>query len=282
MKTVLEVLQLTTDHLKKKGITQPRRQAEELLSDVLGIPRMQIYLEHDRPLLEEELDRCRAALMRRAKGEPNAYIQGEVEFHSCRIKVNRDVLIPRQETGILVDEIIKNLSNQDLTGKVLADVCCGSGCIGLAIKKHYPALHVILSDLSPQALSVAKENARLNQLDVEFREGDLLLPYAWQSLDFFVCNPPYVSKTSYQMLDTEVRDFEPLIALVAEEDGYQFYRRLAEGVKTVCKPRARLWLEMGTGQGKIIQQLFEKETGRSGQVKLDWAGHDRFFFLEIE
>lgn len=281
MKTILEILNLMTDHLKAKGIDHPRRQSEELLCDILRVPRMQLYTDHDRPLSEPELDKCRQALSRRAKGEPVAYISGEVEFHGCQLTVNSSVLIPRQETGVLVDLMIQQLKTMDLHGKTLADVCCGSGCIGLALKKQFPELHVILSDISPAALTVARANAQANELTVEFCEGDLLDPFS-KNLDFLVCNPPYISETDFQNLDSEVKSFEPSLALVAKENGFEFYRRLAVGLKEAIKSTAQVWLELGAGQGKGIQELFNQQFNRLGQIKLDWAGHERFFFLEIE
>ena len=157
MRTLLEILTLTTEYLQQQGIQNPRRQAEDLISDVLDMPRLKLYLEFDRPLSESELELCRQRLARRAKGEPLQYIKGEVEFYGCRIGLSRDVLIPRQETEILVDIIAKQLEKENLEGKSLWDVCCGSGCIGIALKKKFPQLKVILSDISQEALIMAKK-----------------------------------------------------------------------------------------------------------------------------
>lgn len=132
MRTLLDILTLSTNYLQQHGIQNPRRQAEELMSDVLGISRLNLYLEFERPLSESELEVCRERLSRRAKGEPLQYIKGEMDFYGCRIFLNRDVLIPRQETEILVDLIAKQLEKEELQNKCLWDVCCGSGCIGIA------------------------------------------------------------------------------------------------------------------------------------------------------
>jgi release factor glutamine methyltransferase len=282
MKTVLEILQLSAGHLQRKGILQPRRQAEELISDTLGINRLQLYLNHDRPLTESELETCRQRLVRRANHEPAQYIHGEVEFYKCFLKVTPDVLIPRQETEILVDKIVQDLSKIDLTDKILWDLCCGSGCIGIAIKKHYPQLKVILSDFSEKALSIAKENAQRNEVDVEFLQGDLLAPFSGQKADFFVCNPPYVSEAEYAHLEPEVRNYEPAQALIAGPTGLEFYERLAGELSAFLHPHAKGWLEIGAGQGERIKTFFKNHQWKSYRFEQDWAGHDRFFFLEIE
>ncbi len=144
----------------------------------MKVPRLQLYMDFERPLNQPELDLCRARLVRRGKGEPLQYIRGEIEFLDCLIKLTPAVLIPRQETEILVDKIIGRLKRQELSGKILWDVCCGSGCIGIALKKKFPTLQVVLSDLSSEALQVARENAQANGVDVSFMQGDLLNPFA--------------------------------------------------------------------------------------------------------
>lgn len=281
-KTILEVVRLSTEYLKQKGIDSPRRQAEELISDVLGVARMQLYLEFDRPLISQELDKCRESLSRRGKGEPASYISGKVEFHGCTLKVNRHVLIPRQETGILVDMVIKQLATQSLEGKILWDVCCGSGCIGIALKKRFPELQVLLSDFSADALDVAKENARQNDVEVTALQGDLLAPFAGKKAHYFICNPPYVSEAEYPTLDPEVRDYEPRLALVAGNGGLEFYERLSKELMGYLHPSAMGCFEIGHTQGCGVQALFSGHPWKQNRIEKDWAGHDRFFFLELE
>lgn len=278
MRTLIEILKLSSDFLAGKGIPNSKIEAQDLIADALGISRMQVYLEHDRPLDKEELDRLRSRLARRAEGEPGAYIHGFKEFHDCKIKVNPSVLIPRQETEILVEKIIKTLENEPLEGKTLWDVCCGSGYIGIAIKKKLPQLTVISSDLSTEALALAKENGLLNGVEIEFLQGDLLAPFKGRKVDYFVCNPPYVTESEWMELEREVRDFEPRMALVGGANGLEFYERLSTSVFDYLNPKGKLWLEMGTGQGEAILRLFKGK----GRVERDWAGHDRFFSLENE
>lgn len=282
MKTLLDIVNLSADFLEKKGIQRGRREALELIGFSLGMRPLDVYVQFDRPMLEPELEKCRTLLQRRAKGEPMQHIRGHVDFFDCTFKVNKEVLIPRQETEILVDRIAKVLAKESLTGKVLLDLCCGSGCIGIALKRRLPEIHAVLSDLSPHALAIAKENAVSNEVEVEFCEGDFLNPVEGRRFDYLVCNPPYVSESEFPHLEREVRDFEPKIALVAEDEGLAFYRRLAAMLPPVLNPGAKVWLEIGCRQGNAVSELFKESPAIRKELLQDWSGHDRFFFLEFE
>lgn len=282
MKSLLDVLTLSSAYLKDKGIENSRRQAEELISDAFGLTRVDLYVNYDRPLTDAELDLCRTRLVRRAKGEPLAYIHGEVSFYGCRLLVNKDVLIPRPETEILVDKIVRQLSSCDLQGKVLWDLCCGSGCIGIALKKQFPPLKVILSDLSSAALAVAEQNARRNEVEVELRQGDLLTPFTEEKTDYFVCNPPYIAEHEFSGLDKEVSQYEPKMALVSGPTGLEIYQRLAKDLPAHLSPKAKGWFEIGYSQGEAVKALFREAIWAMAHVEKDWSGHDRFFFLEAE
>lgn len=281
MKSIQETLLLSTEYLAKKGIANARREAEEALSVSLGMSRMDLYLSFDRPVIEAELVRCRELLSRRGKGEPYAYINGQVDFYGCQITVNPSVLIPRQETEILVDKIAKELQQTDCSSKKLWDLCCGSGCIGIALKKKFPELGLSLSDISSEALAVAQKNAAINSVEAEFFEGDL-----FQSLkgkcDYLVCNPPYISEDDFSQLEKEVRDYEPKLALVASYDGLAFYRRIAKELRIYLAPAGKAWFEIGHGQGADVAKIFINEGWKRCRVEKDWAGHDRFFSLENE
>jgi len=177
LKSIAEVLPLSTAFLTEHNVISPRRSAEELLAAVLGIKRLDLYLQYDRLLIESELEAMRSFLKRLCAGEPIPQIIGEVEFYGCRIGLTPDVLIPRHETEILVDLAVKKIKEQSMEGKVLWDLCTGSGCIGLAIKRACPSLTVMMSDICSKALAVARRNADRNQLSVELKLGDLLLPF---------------------------------------------------------------------------------------------------------
>jgi release factor glutamine methyltransferase len=282
LKTIADVLVLSTRFLEDHHVERPRRTAEELLSHVLGLKRMELYMQFDRPLIEEEMTRMRLFLKRSVTKEPVAYILGSVEFYGCLIDVTPDVLIPRPETEILVDLAVKKILISQPKGKFLWDLCTGSGCIGLSIKRACPDLTVVLSDISPKAVDVAEQNIRKNHLHLECRTGDLLSCFANEKADFVICNPPYVSKEEYAALDACVRDFEPRTALMGGDSGLEFYERLAIELPAFLNPGAQLFLEIGYCQGSAVQKVFNCSPWCHFQLLKDWAGHDRFFFLEIE
>ncbi len=282
MKTIAEILSISSTFLSERAVLRPRRSAEELLSSVLGIQRMDLYLQHDRPLVESELEAIRPLLKRRAAGEPLEQILGECEFFHCRLALTSDVLIPRQETEILVDLVAKKLGEKPVSDRILWDLCTGSGCIGLSLKKAFPEMSVSLSDICPKALALAKKNAQANGLSVDFRQGDLLEPFFGEKADVILCNPPYISRAEYEALDPGVRDFEPRQALLAGERGTEFYDRLAKELPHFLRAGAQVFFEIGSTQGEAIQRIFNPcQWSRSSLLK-DWAGKDRFFFLEIE
>ncbi len=266
MKTIGEVLKLSTAFLADRKAHRPRRMAEELLGHVLGLKKMELYLQFDKPVVEEELKILRELLKRSGKGEPLEYVTGQVEFFGCTIKTDARALIPRPETELLVELISKRAP----TG-VLWDLCTGSGCIGIALKKAHPELSVTLSDLSAEALSLASENAQLNQVEVTLVQGDLLVPFRGQKADFIVCNPPYVSEAEFAQLDPAVRDFEPAQALLAGPRGTEFYERLARELPNHLNPGGQAFFEIGSTQGEALQRLFPRS-----QLMFDWAGDPRF------
>ena len=274
MKTVLELLRLSTDYLAARGVPSAARAAEEVIGAGLQMPRLNLYLHFEKPVTAEETVRCRELLERRGKREPIQYLVGEVEFYGCPLWVTPAVLIPRPETEQLVDKVAAGL---EPTGKVLWDVCCGSGCIGIALKKKFPEMEVVASDISAEALAVARKNAERNGVEIELLQGDLLAPFAGRQCDYVVCNPPYVAAAEYSELQPEVRDHEPRGALVAGDSGLEIYERLAEGLPSLLREGRRAWLEIGTGQGEEVQKLFPDF---KSLVECDWAGHQRFFSLE--
>lgn len=275
MKTLVDVLKLSTSYLQDRKIERARRMAEELLAHTIGMKRIDLYLQYDRPVDEGELTKLRDLLKRAGKGEPVAYILGEVPFHGCMIRVDSRVLIPRPETELLVDLILKTKPE-----KRVWDLCTGSGCVGIALKKARPDLEVVLSDVSLEALELASENARLNQVDVACLHGDLFAPFAGLTADLIVSNPPYISPKEYLSLDPSVRDFEPKTALVAQRDGLAFYERIEAEIKPFLAPGGFLWLEIGSGQGASLMKIFNSKSWKNQKVMQDWAGRDRFFIAE--
>jgi release factor glutamine methyltransferase len=282
MKTLGDVLNLSIQYLQDRKIVRPRRQAEDLLSQLLKLQRIELYMQFDRPLEEKELVVFREWLSRRGKGEPLDYIFREINFFNCLLDVDPSVLIPRQETEILLDKVCGILQPMDLNGKIAWDICCGSGCIGIGIKKKLPDLEVSVADISSAALAVAKRNIERNDLVINVIQGDLLEPFKGSKADFIFCNPPYISEDEYAALDHEVRAFEPKTALVGGPTGLEFYSRLANTLPDYLNPRGRVFFEIGHTQGQKVISLFSAACWKAKAIEKDWAGRDRFFFLEME
>lgn len=283
MKTILEVIHLSAQFLEKNGVASPRREAEDLIAAALKMKRIDLYLKHDCPLLPEELERCRNFLKRRGEREPFSYISGEMEFGGCSLLTTPAALIPRQETELLFYEIAKEIEKSgQLETKTLWDLCCGSGCLGLAIKKQFPKLAVFLSDISPEAIALARENAKKNKLEIEWHLGDLLTPFEGKKAHYVVCNPPYVSEREWHALEPEVRQYEPRLALVAEEEGLHYYARLAEELPAYLHSSAKVWMEIGELQGEAIRRIFNRPCWSAPRLQQDLAGKDRFFSIEYQ
>lgn len=269
MKTIGEIISLSSQFLDAKKQEKPRRVSEEIIASTLGLKRLDLYLQHDRPVLEEELVLIREKVKRASLGEPVQYITGLVSFLDVQIELNAHVLIPRPETEILADSISKRAKQG-----VLWDVCTGSGCIGIALKKRCPELEVTLSDISLDAAALAEKNAKNNEVELSIVCGDLFEPFSGKKADWIVCNPPYISAQEYEELDPSVKNFEPKLALVGGEDGLFFYRKFQSQVSKYLNPGGSVFFEIGCAQASALKKLFPQ-----GEVHLDWAGLPRFFFL---
>lgn len=279
MKTIAEVIELSAQYLHKHRIDRAKREAEDLLAFVLKMKRIDLYLDFLRPLSEEELSQLRELLKQRAQGIPYAYLVKQMAFFGVLLDITSDVLVPRPETEILVEKICDKLQTLSLDNKVLWDVCTGSGCIGIAIKKRFPQLQVILSDISKEAVAVAQKNALLNKVELSVRVGDLFVPFAQEKCNFLVCNPPYLTQKEYEQSSRELMN-EPKNALVADEDGLIFYKRIAEALPHVLHKEGLGFFEIGTGQGVLVKDIFKNKGYHNTRVESDYAHHSRFFFLE--
>lgn len=281
MISVKEVLKKSELFLKEKGVPSARRSAEDVLSLCLNLPRIDLYVSYDRPLQEEELQKVRSFLKRRALREPIQHIEGSVDFFHCKFKVNSSALIPRNETEQLVDKVAKYLENEDLSQKKLLDLCTGSGCIAISLKKKFPDLNVVGADLSKKALQLAIENARLNQVEVQWVESDLFNALE-EHYDYIVCNPPYISKQEMETLEPEVVQYEPEMALTSGKTGFEIYERVAEELNDKLKSGGKVWFEMGYNQKEGVKNLFSKKGFQQINFEKDYAAHNRFFSLELE
>lgn len=250
--TVLKVLQWTAGHLSDKGIESARLDAELLLADLLQLDRVGLYLNYDRPLQEIELAGYRERVRRRAGREPLQYILGRTEFWSLELNVSPAVLIPRPDTEILVEEVLKRLPQDAIT----LDVGTGSGAIALALAHERQDVKVVGLDASADALQVAAANAdRLALQDrLEWLHGDLhqLPPGPYGMV---VSNPPYIPRSDLDDLMPEVREFEPQAALDGGSDGLDAYRALSRQTDCIV-PGGWLLVEVGIEQAEAVTDLF--------------------------
>jgi len=249
------VLNRSTDFLDKKGIESPRLNAELLLTEVLKCSRIDLYLRFDKPLKENELVQYRDWISRRGKFEPLQYIIGKVEFYGLPFEVSTDVLIPRPETEILVEEIIKRCKEKNV--KSILDIGTGSGNIPISLIKNLEEVTVTSIDISHKALMVAEKNATLNGVEsrINFIISDIIDYKPEMKYDLIVSNPPYVGAAEYPNLQNEIKNYEPGIAVTDSNDGLYFYRTIAEKSKSLLKTGGDIFFEIGIGQAEDITEI---------------------------
>lgn len=257
----------------------PRLDAEVLLAEALAKSRTWLLTWTDKPVDETAAARLAEWVERRRRREPVAYILGRKGFYDFELRVTRDVLIPRPETEILVDEALRWLAGRP-DARVL-DLCTGSGAIAIALARHAPRARVTATDLSPAALAVATDNAERNGVgSIRWCEGDLYDPVRGERFDLVVANPPYVSAQEYAALEPNVRDYEPVGALRADEDGLAILRRLCEGAASVLEPGGAIGVEIGAAHGASVRRLLQDNGFSAVRRVLDLAGHDRVVWGE--
>ena len=278
---ILDVIDKTTPFFEKRGIDSPRLTIELLLAHLLQKKRLDLYLEFERELDEPTLEKLREFVRRRAGGEPLQYIVGEAEFFGLKFLVDRRVLIPRPETELLVETVLTRLKSpiSNLQSPIsIVDVGTGSGCIAVTLARKLPGATVYAVDASPEALEVARANAARHGVEksIRFLQGDLLelLPDSLRP-EVIVSNPPYIATGELATLPREVRDFEPVRALVAGEDGLEVIHRLVMNAKRVLSPTGFAALELGAGQRAAVEKLVAESGGETMQVVKDLQGHER-------
>jgi release factor glutamine methyltransferase len=277
--TLLEVLQKSSAFLAERGVESHRLDAEILLAHGLGLRRIDLYLQHDRPLDPAELARLRPLVLERGRGVPVAYLTGEREFFDLAFRVSRDVLVPRPETEGLVEAALAALAGVDAPR--FCDVGTGSGCVAISLLHRLPRARAVATDLSKAALLVARENAaRHGVLDrLDLREGHLLEPLghapAWTDLDAIVSNPPYVVRGD-PTLEPRVAAHEPALALYVEgQDPLSVARALARAAPAALRPGGLLAFEIGAGSGPAAVELVASLGYLEPAVDPDRAGIPR-------
>ena len=273
--TVLEVLQNTAVYFAKKQIEHPRLNIEHLLADALGKKRIELYLEFDRPLSDRELEPLREKVRRRAEGEPLQHLLGHWDFFGRTFKTDRRALIPRSETELLVEEVLKRLAIGEPKASRLVDVGTGSGILAITFALEQPELEVVAADISDDALALAQENAeRLGVSQrIAFRRSDLL-DQIDGSFDWIVANLPYIPTADISGLQREVR-FDPPMALDGGEDGLAIVKRLIESIPGKIASNGVVALELGQGQGQALSNFLARQNYRDVSIMKDYQGVER-------
>lgn len=277
MLSVLEIIKKTTDFFEARGIEHARFNAEHLIGHALGLKRMQLYLQFERLLKEQELEKIRPLVRRRAAREPLAYVLGETDFHGLRIKCDRRALIPRPETEELVALGLGKLGSS-VTAPLL-DLGTGTGCIALSLAKTFASAPVYAVDKSAEALSLASENAEGNGLTgrVTFLESDWYsaVPAELRFAAIF-SNPPYLTQRECEETLPEVRSFEPHSALVADKEGLSDLENIVAGAASRLQDGGFLFLETGIAQHPALLEQLKAAGFSEFASHQDLSGRDRF------
>jgi release factor glutamine methyltransferase len=273
VRTLGEVLRLSTAHLERHGSPTARLDAELLLGHALGLGRVELYTGFERPLSEAELSDCRELIARRAKREPVAYILGRWGFRGLDLDVDPRVLVPRPETELVVDRCLALLDG--VAGPDVLDLGTGSGAIALALASELPEAQVSGCDVSEDALDVARGNGERLGIGVEWIRSDLFSGLQGRRFRLVVSNPPYVAEAELAGLDPEVRDWEPRGATVAGATGLEVIERIAAEARIALDPGGALVLEIGAGQAGAVAALLEGAGLADVGCQRDHAGIER-------
>jgi release factor glutamine methyltransferase len=261
--TLIDLLNTACRYLEEKEIENPRRNAEAMLGKVLGLPRIELYLQHDRPLSAEQVNAFRELTKRRVRHEPLQLILGTVEFFGVTLDVRPGLLIPRPETEELAEHLAREMTIRSAHGSLrMLDIGCGTGCLSVSLAAEIPHLSVDAADVDYDAVRCTSQNADLNGVASRVRAlqadifSDRFLRAVSPPYDAVVSNPPYVTEEDYAGLAPEVREHESRRALVAADGGLAFYRRIADLLPTLLKPEGFLAVEIGAGQEASIYEIF--------------------------
>lgn len=268
--TYREAVEFGTKCLTDAGVPDAALDAWYLLQMVCKIERSYYYVHGEEDITQDAQKEYEIAVQKRAEHIPLQYIIGEQEFMRLRFKVNSNVLIPRQDTETLVEQVLKIVK----PGMKVLDLCTGSGCVLISVLKNAPELTGMGSDISKTALLVAKENAKLHEVDAEWVRSDLF-DNITETFDVIMANPPYIPTGEILSLMPEVRDFEPENALDGGADGLDFYRKITGQVKDYLNPGGYVYMEIGYDQGEAVSELMRNAGFTEVEVIKDLARNDR-------
>ena len=280
--TVLDVIKSSTELLAKKNIANPRLNVELMLCEVFDCNRVKLYLDFEKPLTKNELELYREWFKRRLNHEPLQYITGHAYFYGYRFKVNEHVLIPRQETEILVEKVLDDIKDNTKESLNILEIGTGSGCISIALGKKLDEMglnyNIVAIDVSKEALDVAAYN--LDKLEgssekISFVEKDIFaIDNFNKDIDYVISNPPYIPYTEFEGLDEEVNKYEPAISLTDYNDGLSFYRKILELYSNPVIT-GKLFFEIAYNQKKNLENLLTEFSAVNGKFFKDYSDNDR-------
>ncbi len=296
-----EIIKIGQRQLEDAGVADAAIDAKELYCYMMGYDKVALMMHWQDILQDNQCEAYFDLIAKRAGRTPLQHITGEQEFMGLPFKVSEDVLIPRQDTETMVEDAIELAtkgtlrSNEYQGGKAtksggeILDLCCGSGAIGISLAKNLPKAKVTCSDVSEAALTIAKENASRNGCKIKFIQSDLFESKAFngalgkKKFDLIISNPPYIESAEIEELEPEVRDHEPRIALDGGEDGFEFYRKIAEKAPAHLKKGGVLMLEIGYNQRETVKELLG-QTGAYDRIigLADLAGKDRIVVATLK
>lgn len=281
--TVMRLVAWSADYLRGKGVDNARLNAELLLADALALRRLDLYLQHDRPLSAAELARFRERLRRRARREPLQYVLGRAAFRELELLIDRRALIPRPETEMLVGEVLAWARRRGGAPEAM-EIGTGSGAIAIALAAEGPFARIVATDIAPEPLGLARENAVRCGVaaKVEFRQGSLYsVVAAAERFDAIVSNPPYVAQPERDTLPPEVRNWEPESALFAGPTGFEVLWPVVDGAAAHLRQAGILALEVGVGQaGAVAERIAGTQRFREPRIASDLAAHERVVIAE--
>lgn len=268
--TYREVITLGERDLKQAGIVDAKIDAWLLMEACFKIDRSFYYMHMNEEVTDDLIKEYELSVKKRAEHIPLQYITGETEFMGLNFKVNSSVLIPRQDTEVLVEEALKVVK----PGMDVLDMCTGSGCIIISILHNVPDAKGYAADISKQAINIAKENAKIHEVPVLFERSDLFENISG-TYDVIVSNPPYIPTDVIPELMPEVKEFEPVEALDGKEDGLFFYRKIVAESRQYLKENGHLMFEIGYDQGKAVSDMMREAGFKEVRVVKDLSGNDR-------
>lgn len=279
MLSILDILQRTEGYFAQAGIERPKVEAEWLVACTLGLKRLELYLQHERPLTEPELAKLRPLVKRRAQREPLQYLVGTADFAGLKLACDQRALIPRPETEALVDLLIEGTRRGEWPAPArIVDAGTGTGAIALALAQAFPSAHVMGLDQSPDALALAHDNAAALAMEerVAWQASDWLAALT-EPVDWIVSNPPYLTASEWAQAAPEVRDHEPKAALVAADEGLRDLQTLLQQALAHLRPGGLLALETGIAHHAHLAEASAQVGYARWEGRADFSGRPRYW-----